>query len=222
MRPINFRFRAASGNDPAEIFLYGPIGKDMWGDGLSSAEFATRFRALGTPRAIDLRIDSEGGSVTDARAIYTLLTQSRSKISVYVDGFAASAASLIAMAGDTIHIGEGSFIMIHEARAYVGMATSNEMIRWSETLNQINDTMITTYAGRTGKSANQVKEWMAAETWFSGQDAIDNGFADQLMPDLKAVAYYDRLDCYRNVPPSLKGMGPNRIRALRLLKEIKK
>jgi ATP-dependent Clp protease protease subunit len=126
------------------------------------------------------------------------------------------------MAGDTIYIGAGSFIMIHEARAYIGMATAADMIQWAETLNQINETMIATYSARTGQSSDQVKKWMAAETWFSGQDAIDNGFADQLMPDLKAVAYCDRLDCYKNVPPHLKGLGPNRLRALKLLGEIRK
>ncbi|MGB8274121.1 MAG: head maturation protease, ClpP-related, partial [Alphaproteobacteria bacterium] len=215
-----YRFRAAKGADAAEIYLYGPIGKDFWGDGISSADFAKQFRELGGPRAIDVRIDSEGGSVTDARAIYNLLTQSRAKINVFVDGFAASAASLVAMAGDEISIGAGSFIMIHEARASVSGATAEDMTKWAETLGQINETMVSTYSARCGQPPDKVRNWMAAETWFAGQDAIDNGFADKLMPDLAAVAYSPRLECYKNVPDQLKRLQPNRVRALKLLGEI--
>jgi ATP-dependent Clp protease, protease subunit len=222
MRKPNFRFRAAAGGAPAEIFIYGPIGKDIWGDGISSSDFATQFRALGTPRAVDVRIDSEGGSVTDARAIYNLLTQSRAKISVFVDGFAASAASLIAMAGEQIWIGEGSFIMIHRPRASVQGATAEDMTKWAETLNQINETMVNTYSARCNQPPEKVRAWMMAETWFDGKAAVENGFADKLIPDMAAVAYSPRLSCYSNVPTQLQKMGPNRARALKLLEEMSK
>jgi ATP-dependent Clp protease, protease subunit len=216
-----YRFRAAVDGAPAEIFLYGPIGKDVWGDGISSADFAKQFRNLGTPRAVDVRIDSEGGSVTDARAIYSLLNHSKAKVNCYVDGYAASAASLIAMAGDKIHIGAGSFIMIHNARASVNQATADEMLRFSETLKQINESMVATYSARCGATPDKVRAWMNDETWFAGQDAIDNGFADELITDMRAAAYSERLECYKNVPNDLKGLGPNRLRALKLLKEIR-
>jgi ATP-dependent Clp protease, protease subunit len=183
---------------------------------------APEFRNLGTPRAIDLRIDSEGGSVTDARAIHSLLTQSRAKVNCYVDGYAASAASLVAMAGDKIHIGEGSFIMIHNARASVSQVTADEMLKYAETLKQINESMVMTYSARCGATPDKVRSWMNEETWFAGKDAINNGFADELIPDMRAVAYSERLGCYKNVPNGLKGLGPNRLRALKLLEEIYK
>lgn len=216
-----YTFKPAAANQPAEITIYGPIGKDFFGEGISAADFHKELRALGTPRAIDLRISSEGGAVFDARAIYTMLTQHRADITVYVDGYAASAASLIAMAGDKIVMAEGGFIMIHEARAYVG-GTANQMRELADVLEQINETMVSTYSARTGQPADKIKEWMTAETWFNGTDALDAGFVDEIMHDLKAVAYLPGLDRYQNVPAALRQNTPNRLRALKLLREIRK
>jgi ATP-dependent Clp protease, protease subunit len=125
------------------------------------------------------------------------------------------------MAGETIYIGEGSFIMIHNARASVSQATADEMFKFSETLKQINESMVTTYSARCGRNPDKVRAWMNDETWFSGQDAINSGFADEFIPNMRAVAYSERLECYKNVPKSLKGRSPNRLRALELLEKIR-
>jgi ATP-dependent Clp protease protease subunit len=222
MKNHQYKFKAATSTTPAEIIIYGPIGADIWGDGITAAAFQKQLRALGTPRQIDVRINSEGGAVMDARAIYTQLTQHRADITVYVDGFALSAASLIAMAGDTIRMGDGSFFMIHNARAYTG-GTADEMRKTADILDQINETMVATYSQRTGQTPERVRDWMNAETWFSANDALDVGFADEIMHAAKAAAFYSaELGRYTNVPPSLRVMTPNRARAMKLLKEMSK
>ena len=106
--------------------MYGPIGEDFFGEGISAKNFASQLKELGAVRTIDLHIDSPGGSVTDARTIYTLLVEHKATINVKIDGFAASAASFIAMAGDEVAIAEGGFFMIHEARG-ITRGTANEM-----------------------------------------------------------------------------------------------
>ncbi len=95
------------GKDSAEIYLYGAIGGDWMGEGITAKQFADDLKALGPVKKIDLRINSEGGSVFDGKAMYSLLNAHSANITVHVDGLAASAASFIAMAGDTIEIAEG-------------------------------------------------------------------------------------------------------------------
>jgi ATP-dependent Clp protease protease subunit len=222
MKNNTYRFRAATSSTPAEIVIYGPIGSDIWGNGIGAADFQKQLRALGTPRQIDIRINSEGGAVMDARAIYTQLKQHRADINVYVDGFALSAASLIAMAGDNIYMGDGSFFMIHDARVYSG-GTADDLRKTADILDQVNETMVDTYSARTGQTPERVRDWMKAETWFSAKQALDVGFADEIMQDVKAAAFYsEELGRYNNVPPSLRAVTPNRARALKLLKEIHK
>lgn len=185
----------------AEILLYGPIGRDMFGEGISAKAFDKQLKALGNPRSIELRIDSPGGSVFEGRTIYTRLAQHRARINVRIDGVAASAASFIAMAGDEIHIAEGGFFMIHDASA-ITMGNKEEHRKTLALLETVDDTILQTYVARTGLSAKQIREWMAAEKWFTGAEAKEFGFADEIMEN-KKIAACAYPDAFRNLPKQI-------------------
>ena len=186
-----YRFRAKAGGETGEILLYGPIGQDWFGEGITSATFAKEMKKLDKATSIDLHIDSPGGSVADARAIYTQLTQHRARINVHIDGLAASAASVVAMAGDTVKIAESGFVMIHEARG-VARGTAADFEKAAQIIKAHNAGIVDIYAARTENTRRKLEEWMFAETWFSGNDAVKNGFADSVIENKRkssATAY---------------------------------
>lgn len=191
------------GKGAAEIYLYGPIGQDFWGEGLTAKRFADDLKALGAVDTIDLRINSEGGDVMDARAIYTLLVQHKAKVVSHVDGLAASAASFIAMAGSRIEIAAGGFIMIHNGRMLM-FGEAEDMRRAADLLETVNSTIRATYVARTRNDESKVKAWMDAETWFTGEEAKAAGFADVVVEDLKVAASLTRPDRFRNLPVALR------------------
>jgi len=204
-------------NDRGEIWLYGSIGADWFGDGVTAKQFADDLKKLGTVNAIDLRINSDGGVVTDARAMYNLLVEHKAKVNVHIDGIAASAASFLAMAGDTIEIAEGGFVMVHNARGVtIGDAGDHE--RMGGVLRQVNQTIIDTYVARTKRDAKQVKKWMDAETWFTGKEAVANGFADKIVENMKVAASLAHPEMFRNLPAALR---PNRARAAAAIESIR-
>src|SRR6185369_10879333 len=118
----------AKGKDNAEIYLYGVIGGDWFGEGVTAKQFADDLKKLGNVKTIDLRINSEGGSVFDGKAMYSLLNEHPAKVVTHIDGLAASAASFLAMAGDEIEIAEGAFVMIHNAYT-IAMGDARELRR---------------------------------------------------------------------------------------------
>ena len=154
----------------------------------------------------------------DARAIYTLLAQHQATKNVFIDGLAASAASLIAMVGDTISISEGGFVMIHNAST-IAAGTSDDFRRVVDLLDSVNQTLIDTYVARTKNTADQIKQWMDAETWMTGSDAVKNGFADKIMPNV-AVAAAVRpaiAAAYKHLPMQLR---PNRAAAIAAMARV--
>ncbi len=215
-KTARYDFQAKAGG-VGEIYMYGPIGQDFFGDGITGARFQKELKALGSVKTIDLHIDSPGGAVTDARTIYTLLTQHAAEVRVFVDGYAASAASVVAMAGDDIAVAEGGFIMIHEARG-VARGTAADMEQAAQTLRAITDTISDTYVVRTAKSKKQIDSWMAAETWFKGREAVEAGFADRILENktAKACVY---AAAFGAMPRDLL---PRRARARRLLAKLER
>lgn len=214
-----FKFRNAAAS-VGEIFLYGPIGQDFFGDGISAKTFTAEMKKLGQMKTLNVHIDSPGGSVTDARAIYTQLVENKAKVNVYIDAVAASAASFIAMAGDTIAISEGGFFMIHEARIpYVQGGTASQIRANAEKTaflaETLTRTIADTYAARIGKPVARILDWMQAETWFTGADAIKNGFADSLLEN-KRIAACAYPDVYNNLPAVLM---PRRAKAQHIVRK---
>lgn len=207
----------ARGNSSAEIYLYGTIGGDWFGDGVTAKQFADDLKAVGDVSTIDLRINSDGGDVFAGKTMYTLLTQHKARIITHIDGLAASAASFIAMAGDEIEIAEGAFMMIHNAWSYV-VGNAADMRRTADLLDAIDSSMVDTYVARTKNSAADVKQWMAAETWWSGKECVEHGFADRVVENLKAAAKVDHPERFKKLPAALR---PQRAAALAAISRIK-
>jgi len=192
-----------------EIYLYGPIGQDWFGEGNSAKQFADDLKKLNNVSTIDVRINSEGGDVFAGKAMYTLLTQHKAKIVVHIDGLAASAASFIAMAGNEIEIAESAFVMIHDAfGAQYGRA--KDMRAFADLLDATNQSIVDIYAARTKSAADKIAKWMDAETWFSAKDAIKNGFADRVCENMKVAASISDPTMFKNLPAALR---PNRVKA---------
>jgi len=206
-------YKMLSRGSTGEIYLYGQIGASWFGDGITAKQFSDDLKKLGKVSAIDLRINSEGGDVFDGRTMYSLLVQHDAKITVYVDGLAASIASLIAMAGDTIKMAAGSFTMVHSPWT-LSMGNAADLRRTADLLDSVEGTLIDTYVARTKNDKAKIKTWLDAETWFTADEAKANGFADEVIEPLKAAASVSRPDRFRNLPAALR---PNRAAALALM-----
>jgi ATP-dependent Clp protease protease subunit len=177
----------ARGALKAEIYVYGVIGGDWMGDGTSANKFKDELKALKDVSAIDLHIDSEGGSVQDAQTMYALLVAHPAKVTVHIDGWACSAASFLAMAGDEIRIGSGSMFMIHNARM-MAYGEAADLERGAALLRTTNQLILQKYVDRTGLASEKVKAWMDAETWFTGREAVEAGFATKVVENLRIAA----------------------------------
>jgi ATP-dependent Clp protease protease subunit len=204
------------GKDRAEIYVYGTIGQDWFGDGVTAKQFADDLKKIGAVQTIDLRINSDGGVVTDARAMYNLLVEHKAKVITHIDGIAASAASFLAMAGEEIEIAEGGFFMIHNARM-MAFGEAEDFERAATVLRTVNDTIRETYAARTGQTAEKLKKWMDAETWFTGSEAVQHGFATRIVENMKVAASLHRADQFVNIPAVLR---PRRTAALALINRV--
>lgn len=212
------QYRMVNKGNRGEIYVYGVIGMDWFGEGVTAKRFADDLKKLGSVETIDLRINSDGGLVTDARAMYNLLVEHKAKVITHIDGIAASAASFLACAGDEIEIAEGGFVMIHNAR--MGLyGTADDFERAVTTLRQVNQSIIDTYVARTKQDEKKIKKWMDEETWFTGKEAVQHGFADRMTENLKVAACLSPIaGQFQHMPAALR---PNRAAALRLIASTK-
>lgn len=168
-----------------EVLLYGDVGPSEWGM-IDAKTVNAALQKLGDVAVINLRIDSAGGGVFDGMAIYNQLKRHPAAINVTVDGLAASIASVIAMAGDTIEMGEGTQMMIHDAST-IAWGNAGELRRTAELLDSISGDIAEIYARRSGKPAETIRNLMTAETWFKAREAVDFGLADTTLAGDPAV-----------------------------------
>jgi ATP-dependent Clp protease protease subunit len=185
----------------AEVLIYDEIGAY----GVSAKGFLAELGALPDGVPIDLRLNSPGGSVFDAVAIFNALTRHSGTVTVWIDGIAASAASYIAMAGDEIVMPENAFLMIHDPSGLV-MGTATDMRDMAATMDKIAGSMTRGYAAKSGKSEDDIAALMAAETWFDAQDALDAGLATRMAEPVRIAASFD-IGRFRNAPMALAEMG---------------
>jgi ATP-dependent Clp protease, protease subunit len=172
---------AAAGDDAATISLYDFIGEDPWsGGGWTAKRMAGALRAIGN-QAVTVAINSPGGDVFEGIAIYNLLREHKAEVKVKVMGLAASAASLIAMAGDEILMGEGAMMMVHNAWG-VAVGNRHDMRAAADVLEPIDSAMAGIYAARSGQDQKAIAKMLDAETWLSASQAIERGFANALLP----------------------------------------
>lgn len=176
-----FRIENAAA-DRATVYLHGVIG-DEW-DGNDSASFVRSLAAVNA-KSIDLRINSGGGLVFDGIAIYSALLEHPAKVTTYVDGIAASAASFIAMAGDEVVVQKPAKMMIHDA-AGLTLGNARDMREMADLLDELSDTIAGIYADRSGTKVSDWRAAMLAETWYSAQQAVAAGLADRVANDRAA------------------------------------
>lgn len=193
--------------DELEILLYDDIGEGWFG-GISAKSVVEDIQANADKSKIRVRINSPGGDVFDGMAIHNALKQAEADVTVDVDALAASAASVVAMAGDTVNMAENAMLMIHNAWTIAG-GDSIEFSRVAALLEQINGNVALSYQNKTGMAADEVRAMMDAETWMTAAEAEEMGFADAVTSDMAvAAAAFDR-QRYRNTPDRFQG-GPEK------------
>lgn len=193
MKPTEFyKFQMAAdddgGKNAAELLIFAPIGEDFFSESISAQAFAEDLGKLpDTVKRLDIHINSPGGSVFDAQAIHSRLADHKSTKNVYIDGLAASAATLIAMVGHKIFMRANATMMIHMPSGIV-MGNAKDMRHTASALDTVTESMINIYEKRTGKSRDDIRSMLDAETWFTPDDAVEHGFADEVRGVVKAAA----------------------------------
>ncbi len=181
----------------ATVYIHDEIGYY----GVKASEFVKALNEI-TAKTINLHINSPGGNVFDGVTIYNALRDHKATIKVKIDGLAASIASVIAMAGDTVDIAKNAMMMIHRAWT-IAAGNANEMRKTAEVLEKIDKgTVIGTYADKTGLDEKKLVELVDAETWLTADEAKDLGFVDTIGGETDAKACWD-LTRYNNVPQAV-------------------
>jgi len=175
-------------DDEAEIVLYGEIYSDggLWldeeGNITTPRQFYDDLKALGDVKKLTVRINSIGGDIFAAQAIYTQLKSHKAKVVAIIDGIAASAASVVAMAGDVVKMPNNALMMIHNpAMGMLGYFTADEMKKYAKQLEVVKEGIIHAYAGKTGLDAERISRMMDKETWMTGKEAKELGFVDEIL-----------------------------------------
>lgn len=218
----NPALRAEAGDDDRSISILDVIGEDYWtGDGVTSRRIAGALRQLGTG-PVTVSINSPGGDMFEGLAIYNLLREHDGHVTVKVLGLAASAASVIAMAGDTVQIGRAGFLMIHDCWTFA-IGNRHELRALADTMEPFDAAMADIYAARSGMDADEVMQLMDAESWLGGSKAIELGLADELLPSdqIKEGSTQSRAAAVRRVESALRNAGMPRSEAARLIHELK-
>lgn len=207
--PNSYRLNKHLRGGVLQIQVFGEIGSDFFDEGMNtSAQKIDEVLADNPDVAeIEVRINSGGGSVFDGIAIHTALRQHPAPKAVFITGIAASAASVVAMAGDTITMGELAMMMIHNATNFTG-GDKAEHAKQTEILTALDGRIAASYIAKTGASMEDTLSQMAAETWFTAEEAVAAGLATDIFhlpeDDQQAVASLDLSKFgYRNVPKAI-------------------
>ena len=161
--------------------IEGPIAEEAWwGDECSSREFRKALKGM---KNVTVHINSPGGDVMAGAEIYSALREhslnGEGRVKVIITALAASAASVVAMAGDEIQISPVAYMMIHNPWT-IAMGDAKEMRKTAKTLDEISEGLITAYEQRTGKSRDELKKMLENETWMSATRCVEEGFADSV------------------------------------------
>ena len=218
----NAGVQAADKEDERTISVYDVIGHDYWtGEGVTAKRISGALRAMGKG-AITVNVNSPGGDMFEGLAIYNLLREHDGEVTVKVLGLAASAASVIAMAGDKVQIARAGFLMIHNSWV-MAVGNRHDLSDLAATLKPFDDAMAGIYAARTGKGAKAMAKLMDSETWIGGETAIEDGFADELLPSdqVSKGAAKASASAVRRIESALRASGMPKSEAVRLISEFK-
>ena len=159
--------------------LEGPIDEEsFWGDEITPQMFRDELNA--GEGDVTVWINSPGGNVFAAAEIYTMLKDYKGSITVKIDAIAASAASVVAMAGDTVQMSPVAMLMIHDPST-VAMGNTKDMEKAIEVLNEVKESIINAYASKSGLSHARIANLMSNETWMNAKKAVELGFADEIL-----------------------------------------
>lgn len=216
--------RAAAADEDGErtISVYDVIGEDYWtGEGVTAKRIAGVLRSMGKG-PVTVNINSPGGDMFEGLAIYNLLREHPGEVTVKVLGLAASAASVIAMAGDTVQIARAGFLMIHNAWV-LAIGNRNDLREVADWLEPFDAAMADIYVARSGNDVKAIKKLMDAESWIGGSQAVEDSFADELLPSDQVSQGGGKANAsaVRRVESALRAAGMPKSEAMRLISEIK-
>lgn len=218
---------AAEASSENAISIFDVIGYDWWtGEGVTAKRVAAALRALGDQDVV-VNINSPGGDYFEGLAIYNLLREHKGQVTVKILGIAASAASVIAMAGDEVQIARAGFLMIHNA--WVTTAGDRHQLRdTADWLEPFDATAADIYAIRTGLKSPDLAVMLDKETWIGGNEAVEKGFADallssdQMTDDPQQRERGDRLRAERTADNLGRIAGASRAEIKQLIQDLKR
>lgn len=195
----------AKDDKTGELLLYGEIASSSWwGDEVTPKQFKEDLDALGDIETLDVFINSPGGDVFAGQAIYSMLKRHKAHVNVYIDGIAASIASLITMAGDTVIMPKNAMMMVHNPWT-VAIGNAEEFRKIADDMDKIRDSMIVAYESRSALTREEIINLLDAETWLSAEDCKEYGFCDEIEDAKEVAASLDKkyLARYKNAPKEL-------------------
>ncbi|PKH62567.1 peptidase S14 [Shewanella sp. Choline-02u-19] len=196
-----YQIKAQNGN--AELIIYDEIG----GWGITAKQFARDLQSLGKVSSITARIHSPGGDVFEGMAIYNIIKGHPAQKVCYIDGLAASMASVIAMAFDEVVMPENAMMMVHKPWGGT-LGDADDMRKYADLLDKVEGNLVGAYAQKTGLSDDELHSLLASETWLTGREALEKGFADTVTDPLQMAASLNskRLKDFTNMPEALKNL----------------
>ena len=184
-----WNFQDSTGGDAVDLYIYGPIvsSASWWDDSIDAVQFSEDLKALGD-KDVTVHINSPGGDVFAAHAIHNQLIAYAGNVDVVIDGIAASAATIIAMAGARITMPTNSMMMIHNpAMGLDDHYTANDLDKYANALRAVRQSIIAAYMKRVSVDQAQIEQMMDAETWLTAQECVDMGLADAIDGRIKSV-----------------------------------
>jgi ATP-dependent Clp protease protease subunit len=194
-------------NDPkiGELMIYGEISDiSWWGDEVTPKQFKKDLDALGDIDELKVFINSPGGDVFAGQAIYSILNRLSYPVNVYIDGLAASAASIIAMVGDTIRMPKNAMLMIHNPWTW-GVGYAADFRKLADDLDKIRESIIPVYQDQTSLESEEIASMMDDETWMTADEALEKGFIHEI-EEAKPIAASIKSGCswIKNIPEQFR------------------
>lgn len=210
----------AAAKDDTTISILAEIGENWDGTGVTPNRIKAALRTIGE-KPVTVQINSPGGNFFDGLAIYNMLRAHPERVTVQILGIAASAASIIAMAGDDIQIAKAGLMMVHNTQ-WVAIGDKRIMAETAETMKVFDDALAGLYEDRTGADRADIEQMMDATTFMGGETAIESGFADSLLPADRVTKARNAIDqpAHRKVAAALAHAGMPRADIRKIMKEL--
>jgi len=203
-RPDWYRITMNAAAKSADVYLYGVVGGYDWENDqmLDGAGFVSELNALDVD-TINFRINSPGGSVVEGHAIHNALVRHQARVITHIDALAASMASVIAMAGDEVHMADNASLMIHDPWTVV-MGDSDDLRKYADVLDMIGEQIIAGYQRHTDLGAVEIRAMMADETWMDAESALGHGFVTHIDGAMQMAALVSQKISFQKMPESIR------------------